>query len=92
MERSHPLRRAEDGQDARIDVVLTHLNYLREGLDDLNTKVGIQNGRVSRTEAQVAEITTRAAIQAANLDRNVKVLSIVVAVVGAAVTGAVKWL
>lgn len=96
---AHPLRRADDAHDPRLDVVLTHLDYLRGGLDNLNDKVAIQNGRIYRTEAQLADLTTRATVKveelsatAALTDRNIKILGIVVTVVGMAVTGAIKWL
>jgi hypothetical protein len=88
----HPRRRAEDVRDPRVGEALVHLEYLRERLDDLNDKVGIQNGRIYKTEIEMGEVRTRAAtlaqtaIDRANtLDRNIKILGIVVAIVGAGV-------
>lgn len=92
----HPMRRAEDLRDPRVDVVLNELAHIKKTLQGVDAKVTTQNGRIGKLEHQALIDSTReetlAQVVKERGDHNLRVLSLVVTLVGAAVTLAVKLL
>lgn len=42
------------------DVLLTHLEYIREGIDQVNARLDAQNGRIRKVETGIVVLETRA--------------------------------
>lgn len=92
----HPRRRAEDLRDPRVDVVLNELAHIKRTVQEVDVKVTAQNSRVAKLEQQALIDSTReetlAQVVKERGDHNLRVLSLVITLVGAAVTIAVKLL
>ena len=96
-------RRVRRSDDTLVAEALIHLQYLRRGLDDLNVKVGTQNGRIGVSEGHIAhlmeqteatnkEVAARLEKRSRDVDRNMKLLALLMTLIGAAVTLVVKFL
>lgn len=57
--RPHPLRRASDFHDPRVDQFETHLVYIREGIDRLASQQGLTDARMYKAEGSIDDLRTR---------------------------------
>lgn len=96
VQQPHPMRRAEDFRDPRVDVVLNELAHIRGAVERVENKVTVQNGRVGKLEEKALVEQTREEVLAQMIkersDHTLRVLSLVISLVGALVALAVKLL